>query len=928
MAAESTSTQIVPKDSKDAKALFAQAQRYERGEGIAKDLGLAVTYYWSAGRADKTFQTRCFAAVSALVNARASLQYGVILHIMGVFFRRGWDVDKQSELWLDYYLRALELESSEKAYFYNIGVGYGDYSTDKTDHKTAKKWYVLSALYGYDVAIEKIKKYSDYSGQSISEFAQLLMKEDVKIEDTDPRTKALHQRIREKIKSNEENHNIVQRIENQLKEKKDLDQELGDGYPRPLHHLIEIGEWDLANDLIKAGANLALPAGGNRGNQDKTGWELIKQHNCSDLISGILGRSHRQVETRLKEKRLNDPLETTGETPLLSMIEMENPLALRLIEEHADYELVTRAGATALHLAARQNYREVLERLATTGLMDWGNKKDKTGATALHYAALFSQVESMQILCRSYAAKPSIADNQGNTPLHVAASRGEIKACEFLLSLVPQVDINAVNQEGNTALHLAIMAGHIDLARMLLLNGANPNCRNQSGQLPCDLEWQHVLAVFDPILHENQTALSMIEDKINHLKDNTSEILNQLAVQVLDEFKRLIQYNLKTPLLVLIMVFKQRETYQQWLAKHQELHKPTFFQIVFFIDTRSDLEKFVNGLISKENRERKIVPEMEVNWLTEDVPATLTTSTTESDLYPTLSPSQDQSPPSPVASQPCSSTSEVTFPLHQLIEQGADSEEALKRSISSGLILGRFPFINLQGETLFHVAAKFNRLGVMSQLLQTQFAGQIDAQDADGNTPLHIAARENNPNIIELLLLHDADLFQKNNEGKYPWQVGEDSKARIVFQKVKDENWDTVVVLKGISGKISGLQEKDRALKEQFDLLAGLLKARYDSPLSANLMLFQSLPSFKFFVETYGDNTPLRDFIDKTISPEYRKYFPKQASSLKSVPACSSSTDNRDDIEASAPPMEFETTEADQKRLSLTTGYPKFPQGR
>ena len=62
------------------------------------------------------------------------------------------------------------------------------------------------------------------------------------------------------------------------------------------------------------------------------------------------------------------------------------------------------------------------------------------------------------------------------------------------------------------------------------------------------------------------------------------------------------------------------------------------------------------------------------------------------------------------------------------------------------------------------------------------WGAEIDAQDDDGYTPLHLAIdyaeKEQNTRLVKILLLKGADRHAKNNEGKEPAEMVKDSDMR------------------------------------------------------------------------------------------------------------------------------------------------------
>jgi ankyrin repeat protein len=61
------------------------------------------------------------------------------------------------------------------------------------------------------------------------------------------------------------------------------------------------------------------------------------------------------------------------------------------------------------------------------------------------------------------------------TPIHDAASEGEVELVEILIANGADVDARDVN--GYTPLHIAIQEGYTDVAEVLIDNGADVNAR-------------------------------------------------------------------------------------------------------------------------------------------------------------------------------------------------------------------------------------------------------------------------------------------------------------------------------------------------------------------------------------------------------------------------------------------------------------------
>jgi uncharacterized protein len=88
---------------------------------------------------------------------------------------------------------------------------------------------------------------------------------------------------------------------------------------------------------------------------------------------------------------------------------------------------------------------------------------------------------------QAFSASPLTAVNQknvvGDTPLHIAASWGNVEMIEALLD--HGADVNAPGEHGLTPVHIAAEEDNFEAVALLIARGAHP-IRSSQGQLPSE----------------------------------------------------------------------------------------------------------------------------------------------------------------------------------------------------------------------------------------------------------------------------------------------------------------------------------------------------------------------------------------------------------------------------------------------------------
>jgi hypothetical protein len=134
-------------------------------------------------------------------------------------------------------------------------------------------------------------------------------------------------------------------------------------------------------------------------------------------------------------------------------------------------------GERALTRAASRGSIRDVKNLIETGADV--NAIGRSGQTPLHNASYECKPEVVSMLLRSGADLDACDVETGIRPLHIAAEKGCLQACELLIR--HGAEINVQTREGATALHLAARAGHAEVVLLLLKYLANHTLQDAQG---------------------------------------------------------------------------------------------------------------------------------------------------------------------------------------------------------------------------------------------------------------------------------------------------------------------------------------------------------------------------------------------------------------------------------------------------------------
>jgi ankyrin repeat protein len=163
-----------------------------------------------------------------------------------------------------------------------------------------------------------------------------------------------------------------------------------------------------------------------------------------------------------------------------------------------------RGGSAPLHKAAQAGQMVVAQFLLANGADV--EARNRAGQTALHLAAADGHKAMVELLL-SHKANIQAGDIHRYTPLHFAVQKGFRSVAEALLA--HGADVNAEGENGATPLHLAVANRFRALAEFLLANHATVNAaRSNDGDMPLHVAAEANLPQLADLLLANKAEVN------------------------------------------------------------------------------------------------------------------------------------------------------------------------------------------------------------------------------------------------------------------------------------------------------------------------------------------------------------------------------------------------------------------------------------
>ena len=286
-----------------------------------------------------------------------------------------------------------------------------------------------------------------------------------------------------------------------------------------LHHYIEEGKLTIVKKIVNElqadplipdkDGKVPLHVASNKGNLEMVRY-LVEERQCDPMLKTNSGdtslnfaalNGHLNIVQYLMHKEHCNLTDggSQGRTPLHDASQGGHLNVVRYLveEEGVDPSCIDFKNATGLHYACRSGHLQVVKYLieqqcdpiqedrdGNTPLKiaiskkRWGvvlyfvkagyispNERSQA-VTMFHKACSDGRLDVMQCLVDHLQADPSIPDDDGDTPLHIASAKGHLAMVEYLLECKcnPLYKCN----DGNTPMNCAALEGHLNILQFLI----------------------------------------------------------------------------------------------------------------------------------------------------------------------------------------------------------------------------------------------------------------------------------------------------------------------------------------------------------------------------------------------------------------------------------------------------------------------------
>ncbi|XP_075237615.1 transient receptor potential cation channel subfamily A member 1 homolog isoform X2 [Lycorma delicatula] len=297
----------------------------------------------------------------------------------------------------------------------------------------------------------------------------------------------------------------------------------------PLYHAATEGSVEVLKLLLEAGAiaNSQCTVMPWSNNDNDCGFQSVEGVSCSREASAAI---------------LLPVPECWGRTPLHQAVEgVHDECVQLLLDKGADVNALDEKGISPLLLATKKikpgdysairRYENIVNQLISNGA-NVNIVCEKTKCTPLHHSLELASVTATEFLIAN-GADIRAQKLDGETPLHVAASLGNVDVLRFLVQCISndfKELINYPDKVGYTPLHKAAITGNKDCLSILLDNGGDLAAETLNGVTVYE-------EIFSYIPRPVDFLIKILDSKIKPNDKSTND----------HEFKVMLDFGILTP---------------------------------------------------------------------------------------------------------------------------------------------------------------------------------------------------------------------------------------------------------------------------------------------------------------------------------------------------------------------------------------------
>uniref|UniRef100_A0A2A4IXT6 Uncharacterized protein n=1 Tax=Heliothis virescens TaxID=7102 RepID=A0A2A4IXT6_HELVI len=142
-------------------------------------------------------------------------------------------------------------------------------------------------------------------------------------------------------------------------------------------------------------------------------------------------------------------------------------------------------------------------------------QRNERGETPLHVAAIRGDHDQVKKLL-DQGQDPDVPDFAGWTPLHEACSYGWYQVVVVLVN--GGANVNAKGLDDDTPLHDATTSGNLKMVKFLIEHGADPFVKNTKGKMPSDYAAPHIFEYLQSLKDNNARATHVSRARDDSIK--------------------------------------------------------------------------------------------------------------------------------------------------------------------------------------------------------------------------------------------------------------------------------------------------------------------------------------------------------------------------------------------------------------------------